>query len=55
MAVGMTDPVLGPPVMKALRSVIKGCPEPYEVKEAGHFVQEWGDVVAKKALEAFGI
>jgi pimeloyl-ACP methyl ester carboxylesterase len=55
MAVGMTDPVLGPPVMKALRSVIKGCPEPYEVKEAGHFVQEWGDVVAKKALEAFGL
>ena len=55
MAVGMTDPVLGPPVMKALQSVIKGCPQPYEVKEAGHFVQEWGAVVAEKALEAFGL
>ena len=55
MAVGMKDPVLGPPVMKALQSVIKGCPEPYKIQEAGHFVQEWGDVVAKKALEAFGL
>jgi len=55
MAVGMQDPVLGPPVMKAMRTVIKGCPEPYEIKEAGHFVQEWGEAVAKKALEAFGL
>lgn len=55
MAVGMKDPVLGPPVMKALQKVIKGCPDPYEVNEAGHFVQEWGDVVARKALEAFGL
>ena len=55
MAVGMQDPVLGPPVMKALRKLIQGCPEPYEIPEAGHFVQEWGDVVAKRALEAFGL
>ena len=55
MAVGMKDPVLGPPVMKALQKVIRGCPEPFEVEAAGHFVQEWGDVVAKKALEAFGL
>lgn len=54
MAIGMKDPVLGPPVMRALRKVIRGCPEPYEVKEAGHFVQEWGEEVAKKALEHFG-
>jgi haloalkane dehalogenase len=54
MAIGMQDPVLGPPVMRALRKVIRGCPEPYELPEAGHFVQEWGDKVATKALEAYG-
>jgi pimeloyl-ACP methyl ester carboxylesterase len=55
MAVGMQDSVLGPPVMKALRKLIQGCPEPFEIADAGHFVQEWGEVVARKALEAFGI
>ncbi|MBW1785518.1 MAG: alpha/beta fold hydrolase [Deltaproteobacteria bacterium] len=53
MAIGMKDPVLGPPVMLALKKIIRGCPEPYEVEDAGHFVQEWGDVVATRALEAF--
>ncbi len=53
MAVGMQDPVLGPPVMKKLRGIIPGCPKPFNIQEAGHFVQEWGDIVAKKALEAF--
>jgi pimeloyl-ACP methyl ester carboxylesterase len=53
MAVGMTDPVLGPPVMKGLRRVIRNCPEPYEHLRAGHFVQEWGEEVAAAALSAF--
>jgi pimeloyl-ACP methyl ester carboxylesterase len=53
MAVGMQDPVLGPPVMKALQKNIKGCPDPYELVEAGHFVQESGEEVAYRALEAF--
>jgi pimeloyl-ACP methyl ester carboxylesterase len=53
IAIGMQDPVLGSPVMNALRRVIKGCPEPYEMSEAGHFVQEWGEEVAKEALKAF--
>lgn len=53
MAVGMKDPVLGPPVMEALRGDIRGCPEPYEVVEAGHFVQEWGEEIARRALSAF--
>ncbi len=55
MAIGMQDPVLGPPAMHMLRSMIKGCPEPMEVAEAGHFVQEWGEPIAKAALEKFGI
>ena len=54
MAVGVKDPVLGPPVMQALRSDIAGCPETYEHPDAGHFVQEWGDDIARKALSVFG-
>jgi pimeloyl-ACP methyl ester carboxylesterase len=53
MAVGMQDPVLGPPVMKALRNKIRNCPEPYEHAEAGHFVQEWGEEIARESLKAF--
>lgn len=53
MAIGMQDPVLGPPAMHFLRSVIRGCPPPLEVAEAGHFVQEWGAPVARAALAHF--
>jgi len=55
MAIGMLDPVLGLPVMKILQKIIRGCPKPLRLKEAGHFVQEWGDLVARKALEYFGM
>ena len=54
MAVGMKDPVLGPPVMEALGKTIRGCPAPLEIPEGGHFVQEWGDEIARAALKAFG-
>jgi haloalkane dehalogenase len=50
MAIGMTDPVLGPPVMRALHGDINGCPPPLEFAAAGHFVQEWGDEIAPAAL-----
>ena len=53
MAVGGADPVLGEPVMRRLRLAIRGCPEPLVLPEAGHFVQEWGDQVARAALDAF--
>jgi haloalkane dehalogenase len=52
MAIGMTDPVLGPPVMRALHPDIRDCPPPLEFAQAGHFVQEWGDQVAPAALAA---
>jgi haloalkane dehalogenase len=52
MAIGMTDPVLGLPVMRALAKLIKNCPEPLELPDAGHFVQEWGERVATEALAA---
>jgi hypothetical protein len=51
--VAMNDPVLGPPVMLALRNDIRNCPVPYEHSEAGHFVQEWSEEVARRALAAF--
>ena len=54
MAIGMQDPVLGAPVMHALRKIIRSCPDPYQMPEAGHFVQEWGEEVAKKTLITFG-
>lgn len=54
MAIGMQDPVLGPPVMAAMRKLIRNCPEPMEIAEAGHFVQEWGRPVAEAALRHFG-
>lgn len=54
MAIGMKDPVLGPPAMQALHKTIRGCPPPLEIEDAGHFVQEWGDIVAPAALKHFG-
>ena len=51
MAIGAKDPVLGPPVMQALRKIIRDCPEPYIHAEGGHFLQEWGDDVAREALK----
>jgi pimeloyl-ACP methyl ester carboxylesterase len=55
MAIGMQDPVLGPPVMQALRQVIRGCPEPMQLAEGGHFVQEHGGPIAEAALRRFGL
>jgi len=53
MAIGMQDPVLGPPVMRALAGTIRGCPPPLEVNEGGHFLQEWGAPIAQAALRHF--
>jgi pimeloyl-ACP methyl ester carboxylesterase len=53
MAVGAQDPVLGEPVMRLLRQRIHGCPPPLVLPDAGHFVQEAGERVAREALAAF--
>lgn len=53
MAIGMLDPVLGTPVMQVLRQNIRHCPEPLQMAEAGHFVQEHGEPIARAALEHF--
>lgn len=56
MAIGMKDQMLGPHVMNFLKTVIRGCPEPLEIPNGGHFVQEAaGQLVAQKALAHFGI
>lgn len=56
VTIGASDPVLGVPVMENL---IKenfantlGC-FVMTVKEAGHFVQEWGEPIAEKAIDAW--
>jgi pimeloyl-ACP methyl ester carboxylesterase len=51
MAVGAKDPVLGPPVMGALQKIIRNCPAPWLHAEGGHFLQEWGEDVAREALQ----
>src|SRR6187397_354726 len=51
MAIGMKDPVLGPPVMRSLHSHIRNCPPPLEIADGGHFLQEWGDTIAHKAVD----
>lgn len=53
MAIGAADPVLPPEVMMDLRSKIRGCPEPMVVPDGGHFLQEWGEPIARAALVAF--
>lgn len=55
MAIGMRDDVLNEPVMMELKEIIRGCPEPMRIDEAGHFVQEFGEPVARAALKKFGL
>ncbi len=54
LATGVQDPVLGVPAARYLHSVVRKSPEPVEYPEGGHFLQEWGDQVARDALRAFG-
>jgi pimeloyl-ACP methyl ester carboxylesterase len=53
MAIGMQDPVLGAAVMHALHGSIRGCPQPLEIDEGGHFLQEWGGPIVSKALSVW--
>lgn len=53
MAIGEQDPVLGPPAMERLHSVIRNCPEPMRIADGGHFLQEWGAPIAQAALKSF--
>jgi pimeloyl-ACP methyl ester carboxylesterase len=55
MAIGRADPVLGEPVMRAIHRSIRGCPEPMVIDEGGHFLQEWGEPIARAALASWGM
>jgi haloalkane dehalogenase len=39
-------------VMRYVAAQIRACPAPMEVAEGGHFLQEWGEPVARAALKA---
>ena len=52
MAVGKRDPVFSPAAMESLRQSINHCQPALVLDEAGHFVQEHGEVIAKEALFA---
>ena len=53
LVAGAQDPVLGVPAMERLRGIVRGAPPPLVLADAGHFVQESGDIVARAALAAF--
>lgn len=53
MAVGLKDPVLGPDVMNELAKTWKNGCYYHEVAEGGHFTQEWGENIARLAIELF--
>jgi haloalkane dehalogenase len=53
MAIGAADPVITPKAMHYVHSLIRGCPPPLVIEEAGHFVQEWGEPIARAALASF--
>lgn len=53
LAVGAQDPVLGEPVMRSLAADIRGCPPPWILPQAGHFVPEHGASIAHEACRQF--
>jgi len=53
MGVGLADPVIGELGMKYVQSQLLGPIYVCKIPDAGHFVQEWGEAVAQKALIAF--
>ncbi|HYZ17462.1 MAG TPA: haloalkane dehalogenase [Candidatus Acidoferrum sp.] len=54
LGVGTATPLMAAPPMEYLRSVLRDGPELCTYPEAGFFLPEWGDQVARAALGAFG-
>lgn len=52
LAWGAADPVLGS-LMDGMHRTIRGCPPPMVIAQGGHFLQEWGEPIARAALESF--
>jgi tRNA(adenine34) deaminase len=53
MAIGLRDPLVGDPVMQQLRASILGCPDPIRIAEGGHTVPEYGEEIARTAVDFF--
>ena len=53
LVVGARDPVLGEAVMTDLAALIRDCPPPWVLPQAGHFVPEHGREIAQRALHHF--
>jgi tRNA(adenine34) deaminase len=53
MAIGAQDPVLGTTTMLGLKKLIRNCPEPLVLEQAGHFVQEHGEAIVQRAVAVF--
>ena len=53
-SIGMANPVLGPERMRETLPHIAGAPAPLEIERRGHFLQEWGEAIARAALAHFG-
>lgn len=53
VACGLGDKIATLEVMQLVASWIKGCPDVFEVPNAGHFCQERGEAVARKYLELY--
>ncbi len=39
--------------MAQLQQTVRGCPPPVVLPQAGHFVQEHGEAIARQAVEYF--
>ena len=47
--------MLGLTVMQSLKDNIRNCPEPMLLPQAGHFVQEHGQLIAENAVRYFAL
>ena len=50
MGIGLQDPIFGLDSMEQLHQLIKNCPSPIQIREAGHFTQEHGRAIAEAAV-----
>ncbi|MEM8790299.1 MAG: haloalkane dehalogenase [Pseudomonadota bacterium] len=50
VAIGEADPVLGPAVMDKIAALL-GVADPMRIPDGGHFLQEWGEAIAQRAVE----
>lgn len=53
LAVGAQDPMLWAEKMQQLEQTIQGCPAIVRLENAGHFVPEWGEQLAKSVIHYF--